>query len=321
MGAAHHRYRVFVFAWPRVLDTGHDAGRTERGHELEHGDGLGESSAAVAATWRILHGADALGGGLHGRALDAIGGTVGRTAVAGGGEVPEFVAIPTPTAERDGNTPETHLARKPGRKVVTSLDVVVNHCLPTPSAYAGERGGPQDPAKRREGGHRAELDDVVSFLPTVNVKNNDNQQSPGYGPNIGEALRSLPTPRAGDGTKGGPNQAGSSGDLMLPSAVQDWREYEPAIRRQEAAFGRPAPLPTEVGPKGSPRLSARFSEWLMGLPDGWITDPAMWADVKPSTARNQQLKLAGNGVVPQQCYAAALRFSADFGRLVMGVAA
>jgi hypothetical protein len=29
----------------------------------------------------------------------------------------------------------------------------------------------------------------------------------------------LPTPRASDGEKGGPNQAGSSGDLMLPSAV------------------------------------------------------------------------------------------------------
>ncbi|WP_054812129.1 DNA cytosine methyltransferase [Nocardia arizonensis] len=29
----------------------------------------------------------------------------------------------------------------------------------------------------------------------------------------------LPTPRTGDGVKGGPNQRGSSGDLMLPSAV------------------------------------------------------------------------------------------------------
>ncbi|QWT30135.1 hypothetical protein SEA_SEDONA_5 [Gordonia phage Sedona] len=29
----------------------------------------------------------------------------------------------------------------------------------------------------------------------------------------------LPTPRATDGTKGGPNQRGSSGDRMLPSAV------------------------------------------------------------------------------------------------------
>lgn len=30
----------------------------------------------------------------------------------------------------------------------------------------------------------------------------------------------MPTPRATDGTKGGPNQRGSSGDLMLRSAVQ-----------------------------------------------------------------------------------------------------
>src|SRR5690606_26261716 len=34
------------------------------------------------------------------------------------------------------------------------------------------------------------------------------------------AVALLPTPRATDGTKGGPNQRGSSGDLMLPSAVQ-----------------------------------------------------------------------------------------------------
>jgi hypothetical protein len=38
------------------------------------------------------------------------------------------------------------------------------------------------------------------------------------------AVRLWPTARATDGTKGGPNQAGSSGDLMLPSAVQAWRE-------------------------------------------------------------------------------------------------
>ena len=35
-----------------------------------------------------------------------------------------------------------------------------------------------------------------------------------------ETVDLLPTPRATDGTKGGPNQRGSSGDLMLPSAVQ-----------------------------------------------------------------------------------------------------
>jgi len=35
----------------------------------------------------------------------------------------------------------------------------------------------------------------------------------------GRDYSSLPTPRATDGTKGGPNQRGSSGDQMLPSAV------------------------------------------------------------------------------------------------------
>ena len=38
---------------------------------------------------------------------------------------------------------------------------------------------------------------------------------------LSDAVRMLPTPRATDGTKGGPNQRGSSGDLMLPSAVMD----------------------------------------------------------------------------------------------------
>lgn len=41
----------------------------------------------------------------------------------------------------------------------------------------------------------------------------------GHGPSLAiEAQRLFPTPRATDGTKGGPNQRGSSGDLMLPSA-------------------------------------------------------------------------------------------------------
>ena len=45
----------------------------------------------------------------------------------------------------------------------------------------------------------------------------------------------------------------------------------------------------------------------MGLPSGWVTDPAIWEGVKPSTARNAQLKALGNGVVPQQA-ATALRW-------------
>ena len=179
----------------------------------------------------------------------------------------------------------------------------------------------------------------------------------------------LPTPRASEATKGGPNQRGSKGDLMLPSAVvqllptptttqrgtdanlatregaranlhnalvdltptpsvadaaggHEWRggerrgelllkglakhghldrfgRYAPAIASHERLAGRPAPSPTEPGPSGKPRLSARFAEFMMCLPEGWVTDV-------PSLSRSEQLALLGNGVCPPQA-AAALR--------------
>lgn len=56
---------------------------------------------------------------------------------------------------------------------------------------------------------------------------------------------------------------------------------------------RPAPPPTELGARGTHRLSARAVEWMMGLPDGWVTGV-------PGLNRNAQLKALGNGVVPQQ---------------------
>lgn len=125
----------------------------------------------------------------------------------------------------------------------------------------------------------------------------------------------LPTPRATDGTKGGPNQRGSSGDLMpsgadvrrsagahgdggldLRTAVVQWGDYEPAIRRAELACGRPAPSPTEPNRNGNPRLSSRFAEWMMLLPDGHVTGVGL--------SRNEELKAIGNGVVPAQAFAA-----------------
>ncbi len=78
-----------------------------------------------------------------------------------------------------------------------------------------------------------------------------------------------------------------------------WGQYEPAIRRWATVLGRCAPAPTEPGRTGNPRLSPRFVEWLMGLPDGHVTDV-------PGLSRNEQLKALGNGVVPHQA-AAALR--------------
>lgn len=65
--------------------------------------------------------------------------------------------------------------------------------LKTPTSQLAVNGGSQHPDKRRAGGHGPTLADEVEHL--------------------------LPTPRASDGAKGGPNQRGSAGDLTLPSAA------------------------------------------------------------------------------------------------------
>lgn len=44
-------------------------------------------------------------------------------------------------------------------------------------------------------------------------------------------------------------------------------------------------------------INARLVEWMMGLPDGWVTD---------LIPNRRALRVLGNGVVPQQA-AAALR--------------
>jgi DNA (cytosine-5)-methyltransferase 1 len=77
----------------------------------------------------------------------------------------------------------------------------------------------------------------------------------------------------------------------------DWGAYAAAVRRWELILGRLAPAPTEPGTKGQPRLAPAFVEWLMGLPVGWVT-------AVPDVGRNDQLRIPGNGVVPQQAAAA-----------------
>lgn len=87
-----------------------------------------------------------------------------------------------------------------------------------------------------------------------------------------------------------------------------WGIYGPAIRRWEHVLGRVAPSPTEPGRHGRARLSPRFAEWMMGLPDGHVTDV-------PGLTRSEQLKALGNGVVPQQAAAALARILPTAGRV------
>jgi DNA (cytosine-5)-methyltransferase 1 len=111
----------------------------------------------------------------------------------------------------------------------------------------------------------------------------------------------LPTPTAVDGNTVAKSELDNDDPKhRLKVAAQvlardgiSWGKFEPAIRRWEETLGRPAPAPTQPdGKDGAHRLSAHFTEWMMGVPFGWITDCGL--------TRNESLKACGNGVVPQQ---------------------
>jgi DNA (cytosine-5)-methyltransferase 1 len=268
VGAAHGRFRVFVFATPADADS---SGLSEhgRGVTVRPEQPAAERDGDPALTLLPTPAVNDMGAGKTVDAWDA------------------WDAWTDAMQAKHGN----------GNGHGKSLDIEAQRLFSTPQAR-DHKGRPAD------GYNTAclvrDVEDLAGehLLPTPRATR---------GGSATETVVLLPTPRATDGTKGGPNQRGSSGDLMLPSAVQDWREYATAIRRQEQAFGRPAPQPTEPGKNGQPRLSPAFVEWLMGLPAGHVTDV-------PGISRNDQLKALGNGVVPQQAAVATQVFLTDLAR-------
>jgi len=92
-------------------------------------------------------------------------------------------------------------------------------------------------------------------------------------------------------------KAGAPKARLEDQVHTNWGRFEAAIRRWEMLIDRPAPAPTKPdGKDGNHRLSSKFTEWMMGLPDGWITDVGL--------SRTDELKACGNGVVPQQAFMA-----------------
>lgn len=280
VGAAHRRERAFILAW--------QAGDTPAG--------LGIPAAGPA------------GRGGAGAVLGAL--------------------LPTPRASDTGTE-----GRRASEGFRPPLSEVVLPLFPTPRTSDTNGAG-----SHGDGG--LDLRTAVTLLPTPVARDGKGSAlaSRQGGTGLPDVVQLLPTPRASDGEKGGPNQRGSKGDLMLPSAVMllptptvtnangngynnagalllpgvaqevadtgRWGDFAPAIARWEAVMGRPAPDPTEPGKTGQ-RLSGRFTEWLMGHEDGWVTGV-------PGLTRNQILALCGNGVVALQgAHALRLLASAD----------
>lgn len=103
----------------------------------------------------------------------------------------------------------------------------------------------------------------------------------------------LPTPMVGSVNDAAHNQISGQYRADMERALSRWGDYADAIARWEHIIGRPAPAPTQTSNRGNQQLSPRFAEWMMGVPDGWITDV-------PDVTRVEALRMCGNGVVPQQ---------------------
>lgn len=123
--------------------------------------------------------------------------------------------LPTPMARDHKAAGPADLERKsPNLSALPAL-------LPTPTATP--YGNNQSPSLGAA--VRPSLDKLATLFPTPTASDGKAGNATRSGDRSGELLLKgivqglLPTPRASDGEKGGPNQRGSSGDLMLPSAV------------------------------------------------------------------------------------------------------
>jgi len=212
--------------------------------------------------------------------------------------------LPTPRSQ-DGNGYQQSPTADIGNNGHTvSLADRVTRLLPTPNAQDGNGGGRF--SGKPGSGHQTTLPGEVRLLPTPKARDGGQVDCPSerqrHTPGLSAVDHYLLTPTASDCTGGGQDpdrRVGHTSQLIDEVLTTQWGKYAPAIACWERIVG-PAPEPTEPNKNGNPRLSAAFSQWLMGWPAGWVTDPAI------GISRNDQLKIVGNGVCSQQA-AAALR--------------
>jgi hypothetical protein len=189
-----------------------------------------------------------------------------------------MMLLPTPTRRdyKDGRAERIRFDRLQNDTLARCIFNAIRGgeiLMPTPKALDGVKGNLKSSQERVHSGHQVDL------------------------PNVAVDLVLLGTPRTSAANASTEKQVEADApksrieDQVL---ITNWGKFEPAIRRWEA-LTRPAPAPTKPdGKDGAHRLSAEFTEWMMGLPEGWVTSPEI------GLKRNDQLKACGNGVVPQQ---------------------
>lgn len=142
---------------------------------------------------------------------------------------------------------------------------------------------------------------IGALMPTPTASDHKaGRHQDGTGHSLTQAVQLLPTPSASDAIMGLPRTSGRPPEKSTKLATRleytTYGDYAPAIARWEQVTGRAAPPPTNPPRRagGKPQLSAKFVEWMMGLPEGHVTGPDL------DLSRERQLRMLGNGVVPQQ---------------------
>jgi hypothetical protein len=182
-------------------------------------------------------------------------------------------------------------------------ETVVNDLMPTPTTMDAKATNDYDTAQKfLSQGRQTCL--TYELIPTPTTRDHKDGSEPHKRDgvvqtdtvaravfNSGEVL--LPTTRTSMKNGATAKEVAAGNPKFRLEAVTNWGKFEPAIKRWEETLGRPAPAPTKPdGKEGGHRLSSAFTEWMMGVPEGWITDCGL--------SRNDELKACGNGVVPQQ---------------------
>ncbi|MFF9287473.1 DNA cytosine methyltransferase [Streptomyces griseosporeus] len=292
VGAPHRRRRIIIYAWPAHADPaylGHQRSWRTRGRRV----GPSDSNQAAADAERVRRQGERCDAEAQPEREAPAGVRCGSTR---SGEA---------AADADGRRREGHQERDCGPEAgqperERGLDTVGR----------GVRGGAVEPVCPTCGCEES-FHDAGGFCAGCHHCTDSElgrpDEAPADAPGLGR-YEGRPKP---EGQQGRPDasECGSTAsadtdrvgcrtdvlDLRPGQPDLDWGDYGPAIRRWEAVLGRPAPWPTDA----LGRLSPVFTEWLMGLPDGWVTDT-------PGLTRPAMLRALGNGVVWQQA-AYALR--------------
>ena len=136
-----------------------------------------------------------------------------------------------------------------------------------------------------------------ALIPTPTESDHKAGRHPeGTGHSLTQAVQLLPTPQATNAPRSSDGYGPNLHEVATGADISIFGPYAKAIARWEKINGREAPPPSTPSRRegGKPQLSTRFTEWLMGLPEGHVTGSDL------GLPREQLLRLLGNGVVPLQ---------------------